>query len=105
MSPPYSSEFVQLFLPLVESDEITGSSVKDYKDPSSEMQDVVGEFIGEYMPRSFTLLHTFLCMKNQSGVKKMIRNLMKIFSLLQGELLFCIHHGGDDDEYDDVDVI
>ncbi|XP_021954915.1 negative elongation factor D isoform X2 [Folsomia candida] len=45
VSPPYSSEFVQLFLPLVESDEITGSSVKDYKDPSSEMQDVVGEFI------------------------------------------------------------
>jgi hypothetical protein len=44
VSPPYSPEFVQLFLCMVESDEITGSLNKD----PSEMQDTVGEFIGKF---------------------------------------------------------
>lgn len=46
VSPPYSAEFVQLFLPMVESDEITGSYNKDH---SGEM-DNVNEFIGMVFP-------------------------------------------------------
>lgn len=42
MSPPYSVEFVDLFLPIVENEEITGTMRCDGDN------DPVSEFIGVY---------------------------------------------------------
>lgn len=41
IAPPYSLEFLQLFLPMVENDEITGSMKGDGDN------DLVSEFVGE----------------------------------------------------------
>lgn len=55
---PYSPEFVQLFLPMVENEEITGSMRGE-----GQEGDPVSEFIGN---RSFTgiLIHSFFTWKN-----------------------------------------
>ena len=42
IAPPYTIEFVQLFLPLIENDDITGTLRHD------EDNDPVNEFISEY---------------------------------------------------------
>lgn len=42
IGPPYSSEFVHLFMPMVENDEITGTMRGDGEN------DPVSEFIGKY---------------------------------------------------------
>lgn len=42
VAPPYTLEFVQLFLPLVENEEITGTMRGDGEN------DPVSEFIGEF---------------------------------------------------------
>jgi len=47
IAPPYTSEFVQLFLPMVENDEITGTMKADGD------SDLVSDFIGTcffYLP-------------------------------------------------------
>jgi len=43
IAPPYTSEFVQLFLPMVENEEITGTMRSD-----GEPGDLVADFIGMY---------------------------------------------------------
>lgn len=42
IGPPYSSEFVHLFMPMVENDEITGTMRGDGEN------DPVSEFIGKF---------------------------------------------------------
>lgn len=51
IAPPYSKEFVQLFLPMVESDEITGTMRGDGEN------DLVSEFVGKYDQNHFLILH------------------------------------------------
>ena len=49
IAPPYSSEFVQLFLPMVENEEITGTMRGDGDN------DLVSEFIGRnYDEKNFS---------------------------------------------------
>ena len=50
IAPPYSTEFVQLFLPMVENEEITGTMRGDNDN------DLVSEFIGK--SSSFTLQYS-----------------------------------------------
>lgn len=51
IAPPYTSEFVQLFLPMVETEEITGGMRGDND------SDPVSEFIGErHLPDLKSLL-------------------------------------------------
>jgi len=50
VGPPYSNDFVDLFLPMVENDEITGGNVpnpstQDGRGSSTDSSDVVSEFI------------------------------------------------------------
>lgn len=52
IAPPYTNEFVQLFLPMVENEEITGSMRGDGDN------DPVSEFIGKY-DMIFTVLVIF----------------------------------------------
>ena len=62
IAPPYSPEFVQLFLPMVENEEITGTMRGDGDN------DLVSEFISKYSvfftiylkQLSFFSLHYFL---------------------------------------------
>lgn len=42
IAPPYSTEFVQLFLPMVENEEITGTMRGESEN------DLVSEFIGKH---------------------------------------------------------
>lgn len=42
IAPPYTTEFVQLFLPMVENEEITGTMRGESEN------DLVSEFIGKY---------------------------------------------------------
>lgn len=43
IAPPYTSEFVQLFLPMVENEEITGTMRGDGEN------DLVSDFIGKFL--------------------------------------------------------
>jgi len=46
IAPPYTAEFVQLFLPMVEDEEITGTMRGENEN------DLVSEFIGKYITHS-----------------------------------------------------
>jgi len=49
VGPPYSPEFINLFLPMVESDEVmTTSSALFENAGNTEASDPVAEFVGEY---------------------------------------------------------
>lgn len=50
IAPPYSAEFVQLFLPMVENEEITGTMRGDSEN------DLVSEFIGMYELKYFIFI-------------------------------------------------
>ena len=51
IAPPYSSEFVQLFLPIVRNEEITGSL------RNAERTDDVSNFIGRFALTGVTSPH------------------------------------------------
>lgn len=56
VAPPYTVEFVQLFLPLVENEDITGSMNTD--------SDLVNEFIGNVWERHASMngISTRICL-------------------------------------------
>ena len=51
IAPPYTHDFVQLFLPLIENEDITGSL------RTNEEDDPISEFICECMASDFLLNH------------------------------------------------
>jgi len=51
IAPPYTHDFVQLFLPLIENEDITGSL------RTNEEDDPISEFICECMSSDFLLNH------------------------------------------------
>lgn len=56
IGPPYSSEFVHLFMPMVENDEITGTMRGDGEN------DPVSEFIGNFYAELFYIHFFFFLM-------------------------------------------
>lgn len=60
IAPPYSTEFVNLFLPMVENEEITGTMRGDNEN------DLVSEFIGNFhltiiFPPFFLYIRNMIC--------------------------------------------
>lgn len=68
IGPPYSSEFVHLFMPMVENDEITGTMRGDGEN------DPVSEFIGK---------------KHTIHINLVILLIFWIYSLLQSKIYNC----------------
>jgi hypothetical protein len=85
IAPPYTGDFVQLFLPMVEHEEVTGTTRGDGEN------DPVSEFIGKYQINLIKIKLTLLTLLNISTPKQNIKSFMMSyfklhFSVLQGPL-------------------
>lgn len=77
--PPYSSDFVHLFMPMVENEEITGTMRGDGEN------DPLSEFIGKENPKSISgTCPINYCSKTVRKYTGSINNLLKFL------LKFCI---------------
>jgi len=75
IAPPYTAEFVQLFLPMVENEEITGTMRGENEN------DLVSEFISKYdVQKLLVVLFVLLHIKNKC---------ILFFSSLQDTLFCC----------------